>query len=97
MIQLNAERLDQVTQAAFNATEGKRDARRWQQAIVRARQIAETNPYVELTDRGLLMLSDSGEIYEGITDRNCPCKAFAEGQPCKHRALYRLLARYSET
>ena len=96
MIELNAARFDEVTQAAFNATTNAKDARRWRQAIVRARQIAESNPYVELTEAGLLMLSDSGELYEGIMDRNCPCRAFAKGQPCKHRALYRLLARYNE-
>jgi hypothetical protein len=97
MLQLNADRLDQVTQAAFNATTNHRDARRWPAAIIRARQIAESNPYVELTEAGLLLLSDSGALYGGVTDRNCPCKAFAKHQPCKHRALYRLLVRYSET
>jgi hypothetical protein len=96
MLQLNADRLDAITQAAFNATTGRRDERRWQAAIIRARDIAQSNPFVELTETGLLMLSDSGELYEGITDRFCPCKAFAQGQPCKHRALYRLLVRYSE-
>ena len=35
MLQLNAERLEEITQAAFNATTGRRDERRWQQAIVR--------------------------------------------------------------
>jgi hypothetical protein len=97
MIQINAARLAEVTQAAFNATTGAKDARRWQQALVRARQIIESNPYVELTGDGLLMLSDSNVIYERITDRYCPCRAFQQGQPCKHRAAFRLLQRYNET
>lgn len=96
MIPVQPQRLEEVTQAAFNATANHKDARRWQQAIVRARQIIESNPYVELTPAGLLLLSDSGQLYEGITDRFCPCRAFNQGQPCKHRALYRLLTRYAE-
>ena len=97
MLQINAARLAEVTQAAFNATANAKDARRWQAAIIRAKAIIADNPFLHVADDGaLLMLSDSGELYEGITDRNCPCKAFAQGMPCKHRAAYRLLVRYAE-
>lgn len=98
MLNLEPGRLEQVVQAAFDATLGHRDAMRWQAAIVRARQILDANPFLHIADDGaLLMLSDSNELYEGITDRYCPCAAFRKGQPCKHRAAYRLLIRYNET
>lgn len=98
MIEVNQDLLAQVVQAAFDATLGRRDALRWQAAIVRARHILDSNPFLHVSDDGtLLMLSDSGELYEGITDRHCPCAAFREGLPCKHRAAYRLLVRYNET
>jgi hypothetical protein len=85
-------------QAAFDSNNN----RRWQNAIVRAKQIAESNPFVSLQSDGkLIVLSDSNEIYE-VTDGQCattegePCKAFSQGQPCKHRALRRLILRYNE-
>ena len=50
----------------------------------------------------LIILSpDSSELYE-VTEGKCEqiggerrvsCKAFAQGQPCKHRAARRLLVR----
>jgi hypothetical protein len=52
------------------------------------------------------MLSpDSAELYEVTAgrceridgERRVTCKAFAQGQPCKHRAARRLLARYNST
>ena len=87
-------RLEQVTQEAFDKVSGNR---RWEMTIVRAKQQIETNPYLHLqADGTLLMLSDSDEIYEVSTGR-CSCKAFQQGQPCKHRATRRLLLRYNET
>ena len=95
MIEVNQEQFAQVVQRAFDATQHHR---LWQMAIIRARQIVETNPFVELMDDGtLLMLSESNQIYEHITDAFSPCTAFGKGQPCKHRALYRLIQRYGET
>ena len=43
----------------------------------------------------LLVLSESGEIYR--VNGVCQCKAFANGQPCWHRAAARLIERYNET
>jgi hypothetical protein len=66
-------------------------------AIARAKQIIESNPFVHLQAVGtLLMLSDSDEIYE-VTTGHCSCKAFQQGQPCKHRATRQLLLRSNET
>ena len=94
MLNIDQNKMREVIQAAFNKATGNR---RWETAIVKAQQIIESNPYVHMqADGSLLMLSDSNEIYE-VKSNHCPCKAFRNGQPCKHRALYRLLTRYSET
>ena len=77
MLQIQQERFEQVTQAAFDAAQG---SQRWQTAIVKAKQIAESNPYIHFDGSTMLLLSDSNEIYE-VTDGHCPCKAFAHGQP----------------
>jgi len=97
----NQEKFQEVVQAAFERTQ---DNRRWQMAIVKAMQIIESNPFLHMDEQGtLIMLSpDSTEIYE-TTARECfrivgefrvHCRAFANGQPCKHRAAHRLLTRY---
>ena len=93
MLNVNADRMQQVIQAAFDKVTGNR---RWQMAIARAKQIIESNPFVHLDGDTLLMLSDSNEIYE-VRAGFCPCKAFSQGQPCKHRAVRRLILRYNET
>ena len=93
MLQINQERMQQVIQSAFDKATGNR---RWETAIVRAKQIIETNPYLHFDGSTLLMLSDSGEIYE-VSAGRCQCIAFRRGQACKHRALRRLLIRYNET
>jgi hypothetical protein len=43
----------------------------------------------------LLVLSESGEIYRA--NGACQCKAYANSQPCWHRAAARLVKRYNET
>ncbi|MGA9997390.1 MAG: hypothetical protein WBP93_18370 [Pyrinomonadaceae bacterium] len=94
MLNIDTDRLQQVTQEAFDKAQGQK---RWQTAIVKAKQIIESNPFVHMSEDGtLLMLSDSDEIYE-VKHGSCPCKAFANGQPCKHRATRQLLLRYSAT
>jgi hypothetical protein len=94
MLEINSDKLQQVIQEAFDKVA---NSRRWQMAIARAKQIIESNPFVHMQEDGtLLLLSDSNEIYE-VTARACPCKAFKQGQPCKHRAARQLLIRYNET
>lgn len=94
MIQINSQRLDEVVQQAFDKAQG---SKRWQAAVIRAKQIIESNPYIYMdSDNTLIMLSDSNEIYE-VRTAFCPCIAFSKGQPCKHRALRRLLLQMSET
>jgi hypothetical protein len=100
MLNLNQDRLEAAAAEAFDLAQ---DSRRWQTAITRALAILRDSAYWHMTaDGALVMLSpDSNEIYEttagkceqitGETRR--PCKAYAQGFPCKHRAARRLLAR----
>lgn len=92
MIQIQQERFEQVTQDAFDAAQG---SKRWQTAIVKAKQEIESNPYLHFDGNTLLVLSPSNEIYEA--NGTCQCKAFTNGQPCWHRAAARLIKRYEET
>lgn len=91
MMNVDAERMQAVIQEAFDKVNGNR---RWQTAIVKAKQQLETNPYIHFDGAALLILSDSNEIYRanGI----CQCKAYQNGNPCWHRAAARLVERYME-
>jgi hypothetical protein len=93
MISVNETKLAAVVESALASVSGDR---RWTKAIMRAEQLLTSgNPYIHFTGDALVMLSESGEIYtaNGI----CQCKAYAGGQPCKHRAAYKLVKRYMET
>jgi hypothetical protein len=89
---INSAKLEQIVMEAFDKVSGNR---RWEAAIVRAKQQLESNPYLHFDGDALLILSPSNEIYRanGI----CQCKAFKLGQPCWHRAAARLVKRYNET
>ena len=89
MLNLDQYRLQTVAQEAFDKVSGNR---RWETAIAKAKMQLEQNAYVHFTGHSLLMLSESGEIYEA--NGVCQCKAFANGQPCYHRAAYKLVKRY---
>lgn len=92
MMNIEQDRLEQVAQDAFNKVFGNR---RWETAIVKAKQQLESNPYMHFDGRALLILSPSGEIY--TANNACQCKAYRSGQPCWHRAAARLVERYNET
>lgn len=69
MLSFDQNRMQQVIQAAFDKATGHK---RWESAIVRAKQIIKTNPYLHIQDDGtLLILSDSNQLYE-VTDEHCP-------------------------
>jgi hypothetical protein len=89
MMNIDQSRMQQVVQEAFDKVSG---SRRWQTAIVKAKQQIEENPYIHFDGSALLILSPSGEIYSanGI----CQCKAYRSGQPCWHRAAAPLVERY---
>lgn len=85
-------KMEQVIQEAFNKVSGNR---KWEVAIVKAKQQLESNPYMHYDGHALLILSPSGEIYSA--NGSCQCKAFMHGAPCWHRAAARLVERYMES
>jgi hypothetical protein len=92
MMNLKENKLAAVVDAALATVKSNK---RWTNAILRAEELlTSNNPYIHFTGSSLLMLSESGEIYE--SNGVCQCKAFAAGQPCKHRAAYKLVKRYME-
>ncbi len=87
---LNENKLAAVVGTALAAVKGNK---RWTNAILRAEELLTSgNPYLHFTGSSLLMLSESGEIYEA--NGVCQCKAYKGGQPCRHRAAYKLMKRY---
>jgi hypothetical protein len=91
MMNVDAERMQAVVQEAFDKVSGNR---RWQTAIVKARQQLVNNPYIHFDGSALLILSDSNEIYRA--NGSCQCMAYEQGFPCWHRAAARLVERYME-
>ena len=92
MMSIDQDRMQQVTQEAFNRVSGNR---RWEVAIAKAKQQLESNPFMHFDGHSLLILSPSGEIY--TANGSCQCKAFTKSQPCWHRAAARLVERYAQT
>jgi len=92
MMNIDQSKMQQVVQAAFDKAS---DSRRWQTAIVKAKQQIEENPYIHFEGGALLIHTPSGEIYSA--NGACQCKAYASGQPCWHRAAARLVERYIQT
>jgi hypothetical protein len=91
MVSLDQNKMQQVAQEAFNKISGNR---RWELAIAKAKAQLESNPYMHFDGESLLILSPSGEIYSA--NGSCQCRAFANNQPCWHRAAARLIQRYNE-
>lgn len=89
---LDETKLTQVVELAMSSVQGNR---RWGNAIRRAADELQTNPYMHFTGKALLMLSESGEIYEA--NGTCQCAAFKAQTPCRHRAAYKLLKNYLTT
>lgn len=89
---VNDELFQQVVETAKRATGG--DAR-WCTAIDGAVRMLDGNPYVHLEGEELLVMSDTS-LRTYAANGICQCTAFHFGQPCKHRALKRLLQRYYE-
>ena len=91
MMNLDAGKMEEVIREAYNKVG---DNRRWQTAIVKAKQQLESNPYIHFDGAALLILSESNEIYRA--NGTCQCKAYQNGNPCWHRAAARLVQRYAE-
>lgn len=91
MLNIDEEKMQQVVHEAFHKVAG---SRRWQTAIVKAKQQLEENPYIHFDGHALLILSPSGEIY--TVNGTCQCNAYQSGHSCWHRAAARLVERYHQ-
>ena len=83
-MKIDQNRLERVTLEAFDRVSGNR---RWETAIVKAKQQIENNPYLHFDGHSLLILSPSGEIY--TANGSCQCRAAipaGTGQPCGSRS-----------
>jgi hypothetical protein len=90
-MQINIQNL----KAVANAAKARTNDRRWQNAIDKAVAGVESGWWVitELAD-GVLVTTECGHTYHA--NGSCQCRAFENGQPCKHRALARLIDLYHE-
>lgn len=97
--EINKERLAEVAaESIAKINPAQSNGKRWINAIAKAVVEIENNPFMtwQADSHSLLILSEtSGEIYQA--NGTCQCKAFNQGQPCRHRAAARLIQRYLET
>jgi hypothetical protein len=82
--------------AVVEEAKAKTSDRRWLSAIDKAQAGVISGWWIvtELFD-GILVTTERGESYHA--NGVCSCRAFDLGQPCKHRALARLIDLYNET
>lgn len=95
-----------VNQETFNKVAEQAKAKslhsiRWTNAIKKASDVVNNleMPFIwwNTTEQSLLISSEnSSNIYEIKADGVCQCQAYTNGNPCWHRALWRLMARYEE-
>src|SRR5215510_7802547 len=90
-MQINIQNLKSVA----NAAKARTTDRRWHNAIDRAVAGVESGWWVvtELADC-VAVTTETGKTY--FSNGSCQCRAFELGQPCKHRALARLIDLYNE-
>ncbi len=99
-MQFDPDKLQQVVDAAIDATV-KANRSEWLPSILKAQEVLTINPYVEMVDGVLLLLSQSSNQIYTINDQCSneqgePCKGFQFRKRCFHVALYRLVVRYLE-
>jgi hypothetical protein len=89
---LNIQKFKAIAEAAKARTNDKR----WHNAIDKAVAGVESGWWVitELYD-GVIVTTETGATYHA--NGSCQCRAYELGQPCKHRALARLLDIYNES
>lgn len=93
MVDINGDKLQSVVD---NARVAATNSPRWLRAIDRAAEELTSNPYIAVTEKGLLILSStSSNIY--TSNGACECRAYEFGNPCWHRAAARLVQRYYES
>ncbi len=85
-----ADLLDDLT-AAVDQARTVQMSDRWRNALESGYEyLLQTDEIVfDVATGTLVYYSESGVIYQA--NGSCQCKAFEEGQPCKHRAAARLV------
>jgi len=88
---INIEKFKAVAETA----KAKINDKHWQNAIDKAVAGVVSGWWVitELAD-GVMVTTETGHTYHA--NGSCQCRAFELGQPCKHRALARLIDLYNE-
>jgi hypothetical protein len=89
---LNQSRFNEVAKAAKSKT----NDRRWQNAIDSAVAGVVSGWWIvtELANC-VAITTEQGKTY--FANGACQCEAYRRNQPCRHRALARLIERYNET
>ena len=68
---------------------------RWMNAINKASDEIQANPFIEYLENGtLIVLSSTSNVLYEIGAGACACPAGQFGHPCKHKAMKRLVERY---
>lgn len=86
-MQINQTVLETVVNEAISKCGANK---RWANAVRRAAEELVTNPYIAMVDDHLLVLSQATQQMYEVNGR-CQCAAYAAKQPCKHRAMKRLV------
>jgi hypothetical protein len=95
---INTETLETIAADAIKALENSKrtDAKRWQNAIRKGCAELLSNPYWNYDGTDVVMMSETSNLIY-TPNGKCGCRAYEQGQPCRHRAAARLLTRYAET
>lgn len=93
MLNLDCNILSQVVSKALADAAGHP---RWTNAINRAFQEVDSNPWIERAadGHGIIIGSPSGKLYSA--NGTCQCEAFTYGRACWHRAASRLVRLHDE-
>lgn len=91
VVELDDRDLETAYQAALAHPETQ--TQRWQRALQRGYDHLADEIRIGLQDGAYFWHpdSDTGDMYR-VTPAECQCKAFVEGQPCKHRASALILS-----
>jgi hypothetical protein len=90
-MQIDIQKFNEVAEAAKAKTNDKR----WHAAIDKA-VAGVTSGWWVITELAHCVAVTTEEGHTYFANGSCQCKAYELGQPCKHRALARLIELYNE-
>lgn len=96
MLNLDFNLFAEIVKQARADVANQPDAAKWNRAIDRAVELAESNPWIERDgNHGIIIAGSEGESYRA--NGQCGCKGYTSGHThCKHRVLAKLVKRYDE-